>query len=53
MGLRREAQINASRDVNVTPYVVAAGFFVLMTLPLARLADWLALRQLRREQGGT
>ncbi len=49
----REAQINASRDFNFTPYVVAAGFFVLMTLPLARLADWLALRQLRREQGGT
>lgn len=47
----REAQINASLDFNFTPYVVAAGFFVVMTVPLARLADWLALRQLRREQG--
>ncbi len=47
----RAAQINASRDFNFTPYVVAAGFFIVMTLPLARLADWLALRQLRREQG--
>lgn len=49
----RDAQINASRDFNFTPYVVAAAFFVVMTVPLARLADWLALRQLRREQGGT
>jgi polar amino acid transport system permease protein len=49
----REAQINASRDFNFTPYVVAALFFIVMTVPLARLADWLALRQLRREQGAT
>ena len=47
----RAAQINSSRDFNFTPYVVAACFFIVMTLPLARLADWLALRQLRREQG--
>ena len=48
----REAQINASRDFNFTPYVVAAVFFVVLTVPLARFADWLALRQVRREQGG-
>ncbi len=48
----REAQINASRDFNFTPYVVAALFFVVLTVPLARFADWLALRQVRREQGG-
>jgi len=47
----REAQVNASRDFNFTPYVVAAAFFVILTVPLARLADWLALRQVRREQG--
>lgn len=47
----REAQINASRTFNFTPYVVAAVFFVALTVPLARLADWLALRQLRRQQG--
>ena len=47
----REAQINASRDFNFTPYVVAACFFIVITVPLARLADWLALRQLRRERG--
>jgi polar amino acid transport system permease protein len=49
----REAQINASRDFNFTPYVVAALFFVVVTVPLARLADWLALRQVRREQGAS
>ncbi len=49
----RAAQVNASRDFNFTPYVVAAAFFVVMTVPLARLADWLALRQLRREQGAS
>ncbi len=47
----REANINASRDFNFTPYVVAAAFFIAITVPLARLADWLALRQVRREQG--
>lgn len=49
----REAQINASRDFNFTPYVLAAVFFVVLTVPLARFADWLALRQVRREQGGS
>ncbi len=48
----REAQINASRNFNFTPYVLAAVFFVVLTVPLARFADWLALRQVRREQGG-
>ncbi len=48
----RAAQVNSSRTFNFTPYVVAAVFFIVMTVPLARLADWLALRQVRREQGG-
>lgn len=48
----REAQVNTALTFNFTPYVVAAAFFVVLTVPLARLADWLALRQLRREQGG-
>ncbi len=47
----RAAQVNASRDFNFTPYVVAAAFFVALTVPLARLADWLTLRQTRREGG--
>jgi polar amino acid transport system permease protein len=48
----RAAQVNSSRTFNFTPYVVAACFFIALTVPLARLADWLALRQLRRERGG-
>lgn len=47
----RQAQVDSTRDFNFTPYVAAAGFFILLTIPLARLADWLALRQVRREQG--
>ena len=47
----RAAQVNSSRTFNFTPYVVAALFFIVMTVPLARFADWLALRQIRREQG--
>jgi polar amino acid transport system permease protein len=47
----RQAQVNSSRDFNFTPYVAAACFFVVLTVPLARLGDWLSLRQIRREQG--
>ena len=47
----RAAQVRASADFNYTPYVVAACFFIATTVPIARFADWLALRQLRREQG--
>jgi polar amino acid transport system permease protein len=47
----RAAQIRASSDFNFTPYVVAACFFIAVTVPIARFADWIALRQLRREQG--
>ncbi|MBA2641114.1 MAG: amino acid ABC transporter permease [Nocardioidaceae bacterium] len=47
----RAAQVRSSADFNFTPYVVAAAFFIAVTVPFARFADWLALRQLRREQG--
>lgn len=47
----RAAQVRASNDFNFTPYVVAACFFIAVTVPIARFADWYALRQLRREQG--
>jgi len=49
----RAAQINASRDFDFTPYVVAALGFIAMTVPLARLTDHLALRAVRREQGSS
>lgn len=37
---------------NYTPYVVVAVFFIALTVPLARLTDWLGRRALRREQAG-
>ncbi len=42
----------ANFNFNFTPYVVVALFFVAMTVPLARLCDWLSKRLMRREQAG-
>ena len=42
----------ASYNYNFTPYVVVACFFIAMTLPLARLCDWLARWVVRRERAG-
>lgn len=39
-------------NFNYTPYVVVACFFVAMTVPLARLCDWLTARMRRRELAG-
>jgi polar amino acid transport system permease protein len=36
---------------NFTGYTVAAILFVLLTIPLARLTDWLMIRQMRRDFG--
>ncbi|MGI8613777.1 MAG: amino acid ABC transporter permease [Nocardioidaceae bacterium] len=47
----RQAQIRSARDFNFTPYVVAAVGFILLTIPFARLTDWLSLRMTRRDQG--
>ena len=49
----RQAQIDSSLSFNFTPYVVAAVLFIVLTVPMTRLADWLALRATRqRGQGG-
>jgi polar amino acid transport system permease protein len=45
----RQAQIEAAENFNFTPYVVAALLFVLLTIPLARLTDWLVARDRRRQ----
>ncbi|CAN5376737.1 amino acid ABC transporter permease [soil metagenome] len=37
---------------NYTPLVVVAGFFVVMTVPLARFTDWLQRRYAERERAG-
>jgi polar amino acid transport system permease protein len=42
----------ASFNFNFTPYVVVAAFFVAMTVPLARLTDWLQRRVAERERAG-
>ncbi|MGY2701077.1 MULTISPECIES: amino acid ABC transporter permease [unclassified Nocardioides] len=39
-------------NFNYTPYVVVACFFIAMTVPLARLCDWLTARMRRRELAG-
>ena len=48
----QQANINSAADFNYTPYVVAAFFFVLLTIPLARFTDWLTERERRRRQVG-
>ena len=42
----------ANFNFNYTPYVVVAAFFVLLTVPLARLTDWLQRRYAERERAG-
>ncbi len=41
----RAAQIETAIDFNFTPYVVAGCLFVALTIPLARITDWVARRQ--------
>ncbi len=45
----RQANIIANRDFVFTPLVVAAVLFIAATILLARLADWLTVRSMRRE----
>ena len=39
-------------NFNYTPYVVVAGFFVVLTVPLARFTDWVQRRWWERERAG-
>jgi len=43
----RAAQIRQAATFNSTPYVITAVIFVLLTIPLARLVDWLVRREQR------
>ncbi|MCD9199307.1 amino acid ABC transporter permease [Aeromicrobium wangtongii] len=47
----RVAQVDAGRTFAFTGYVVAAAFFIVATIPLARFTDYLTVRSLRRENG--
>lgn len=49
----RRAQAMASADFNFTPYLVSAMLFLLLTVPMARLVDWLVARDRRRYLAGT
>lgn len=42
----------ANYNFNYTPYLVAAAFFVALTIPMARFTDWVGRRVAARERGG-
>jgi polar amino acid transport system permease protein len=48
----RQSQIRQQASFNYTPYIVTALVFVVLTIPLARLTDWLVARERRRGAGG-
>lgn len=48
----RQGQIDSSATFNFTPFLATAFYFVLITIPLARLIDWLVSRDRRRRQTG-
>jgi polar amino acid transport system permease protein len=48
----RQGQIDSSATFNFTPLLATAFFFVLITIPLSRLIDWLVARDRRRRQAG-
>jgi polar amino acid transport system permease protein len=48
----RAAQIETAVSFNYTPYLVAAGLFLLLTIPMVRVTDWVSLRALRRQSAG-
>jgi polar amino acid transport system permease protein len=47
----RQSQIDVAGNFNYTPYLATALLFVLLTIPLARLTDWLISRDQRRSRG--
>ena len=44
----RASQIKQAATFNFTPYLATALVFIVMTIPLARLVDWLVARDRRR-----
>jgi polar amino acid transport system permease protein len=48
----REAQILKSAAFNFTPFLAVSLVFVVVTIPLARLTDWLVARDRGRQVGG-
>ncbi len=48
----RQSQIRQSATFNFTPYMATALIFIVITIPLARLVDWLVARDRRRNAAG-
>ncbi|MEX1173591.1 MAG: amino acid ABC transporter permease [Chloroflexota bacterium] len=48
----RTAQIRQASTFNFTPYLAVALVFIVLTLPLSRLTDWLIARDRRRQAAG-
>jgi polar amino acid transport system permease protein len=46
----RQSQIEVAANFNYTPYLATALLFILLTIPMARLTDWLIARQRRRQR---
>ena len=49
----RQSQIRQQATFNYTPLLVTALVFLLVTIPLARLTDWLVSRERDRRDAGT
>jgi polar amino acid transport system permease protein len=45
----RQSQIKQAATFNFTPYIATALVFVVVTIPLARLTDWLVARDRKRQ----
>jgi polar amino acid transport system permease protein len=48
----RQSYIEQAGSFNFTPYMVTALVFIVVTIPLARLTDWLIARDKRRQAAG-
>jgi len=46
----RRSQVDVAGSFNFTPYLATALLFILITIPLARLTDWLVNRERARRQ---
>ena len=47
-----EAALDVAATFNYTPYLCTALLFVLLTIPMARLTDWLIARDRKRQLAG-
>jgi polar amino acid transport system permease protein len=48
----RRSQVDVAGAFDYTPYLATALLFVVITIPLARLTDWLIARERRRREAG-